>query len=154
MTREYEEKLEAGQKYQDYIVYELYNRGFPILQFNSKHFQINKGESINGVEIKHDRMFRQTQNLYIEFAEKKKEATQWVRSGIMREDNAKIMVIGDYQSAFVFFVKHLQEEGRRAGWRRIITDTSKGFLLPLERAEELAGWIIDFEPGEDVHQQL
>lgn len=70
MTEEYKEKFEAGIQYQDWVVEKLYDAGLPIISYSSKKYQNLIGENKAGLEIKFDRNWVKTGNLYIEIAEK------------------------------------------------------------------------------------
>ena len=59
------EKMESAGVYQDFIVDLLWGHGIPIAQYTSREYQLNVGESKNGIEIKHDERLVDTGNLYI-----------------------------------------------------------------------------------------
>ncbi len=70
-TEYYEAMLEVGNEYQDFVSEQLLKkRGFPLSLYSSKKNQFSKGESFQYIEVKYDRQFRVTGNLYIEVAEK------------------------------------------------------------------------------------
>lgn len=95
-TGYYGEKLDQGLEFQDYVTEEMYKIGWPIVGYSSKKFQVTRGENIMGAEIKNDQRFRETGNLYIEMEEKAYPTNpHYVKSGIMREDNSIIFIIGD-----------------------------------------------------------
>ena len=125
--------LEVGLEYQDFVMTLFYEMGLSIHPYSSRSEQYKKGENKAGIEIKHDRNFRKTGNLYIEIAEKSHASNvSFVSSGIYRNDNSWLYVIGDYDEAFIFgknVLKSLHVEGR---YRVHVGDTSKGMLLPVE----------------------
>lgn len=137
MTEYYVKKLGEGIEYQDFIVD---NIDVPITVFSSRIYQATKGESKCGIEIKHDRLFRSTGNLYIETAEKSNALNNnYVQSGIYRCDNTWLWIIGDYTTAYflskiqlIALDKHTLN-GKHI-FERKITATSQGFLLPIETA--------------------
>jgi len=107
-------------------------------------YQYTKGESKSGVEIKLDRRFKDTGNLYIEYGEKRPEAINFMPSGIERNDNSWLYCIGNYEILYILSKKWLKElrEDTESELRHITTATSKGFLLPKYLADEKAVNII------------
>jgi hypothetical protein len=129
----YKAKLDGALVFQDFVVDVAWQTmGLAIVQYSSKLYQAKVGESRTGVEIKHDEKFKETENLWIEVAEKARPRHgDYVPSGIFRNDNAWLYAIGDYDTIFFFskkFLRQLAESGRV----RIFpnhTKTSRGFLL-------------------------
>jgi hypothetical protein len=146
MTDEYKEKLEAGLEFQDYVAKKLIEViGIPVTTYSSKKFQL-KGENRQGFEIKFDRRYDETGNIYIETHEKSNaENPFYVDSGIYRDDNTWLYIIGDYNKLFIFGKRTLILMHDSKRYRQIITDTSKGFLVPNEKAETLCLKIINNE---------
>lgn len=145
MTTEYREKLEDALKFQDFIKHELYKRGIPVVFNDSRHYQYTEGENILGIEIKNDKLFRETGNLYIETEEKTDENNdEFVPSGICREDNSWLYIIGDQRTAYIFGINTLNYLWRTNKYRATGNPTSRGFLLPLDVAEKCAVRKIDF----------
>ena len=143
MTEYYKEKLEAGLAYQDYVCEQLrkHDPCMIVLPYSSHKWQISKGESASGIEIKHDMRMCETRNLYFETAEKSNaENKNYVPSGIYRKDNTWLYLIGDYDEAFLFSKHQLQkiyEDKEYCKRHRIyerLTPTSKGFTYPIEEA--------------------
>ncbi len=88
-----------------------------------------------GAEIKRDGKFRETGNLYIEVAEKAHPNNgNYVPSGICREDNSWLYIIGDEKTFYVLSPKILRMMTGR--YKHVQTPTSKGFLLPVRDAEK------------------
>lgn len=144
MTPYYKMQLEEGLKYQDFVKHELYKRGVPIVFNDSKYYQCEEGENILGAEIKNDKKFRETGNLYIETAEKSDETNEnYVKSGIYRDDNSWLFIIGDYATIYIFGVKHLVFVHNQGKYREIEKPTSRGFLYPITQAIPIALQIID-----------
>lgn len=101
------------------------------------------GENINGIEIKYDKKSCQTDNLYIETAEKSDAANpNYVPSGIFKDDNSWAYAIGDYVRIYVFSIKQLRFLYHRDVYKRVETPTSQGFLLPLKSAENWSLFIL------------
>jgi hypothetical protein len=133
MTPYYAQKLEEGLAYQDYVIELLYEAGLPVISYASKKYQHTVGENRAGLEIKNDQMFRKTGNLYIETAEKSNaNNAEYVPSGIFRNDNTWLYLIGDAQEVFVLSKKQLRLVKDK--YKQATTPTSKGFLLPVEEA--------------------
>lgn len=130
----YDKKLEEGLIFQDIATEELYKRGIVVVGYASRQFQRNRGENMLGAEIKRDGKFRETGNLYIETAEKSHPDNQsYVASGIWRDDNSWLYVIGDESTLFIFSSKYLRKLQKR--YKAMTTPTSQGFLMPIREAE-------------------
>jgi hypothetical protein len=135
MTEYYKEKLEQGLQFQDYVIDLLYDAGLPVVTYSSKQYQNNVGENRGGLEIKNDERFRETGNLYIEIAEKSDPANaRFVSSGIFRDDNTWLYLIGDRQEVYVLSKKQLILLYKSGKYNEVQTPTSKGFLLPVSCA--------------------
>lgn len=133
--KEYLPKFQDGLEYQDYVAAILFRYGIILNGFSSRIYQRELGENILGAEIKHDHKFRGTENLYIECAEKTtKNDANWRESGIHRKDKAWLYIIGDYDAFYIFAIKHLLKIEEK--YEKKENETSKGFVLPLEDAEE------------------
>ena len=146
LNKYYKEKLDQGLMYQDFVVEKLYDHGLPIISYSSKKYQIMIGENKAGLEIKNDDKFRNTGNFYIEIAEKSNpQKPHYVMSGIYRNDNTWLYLIGDYQDIYIFGKKHLIQMHQTGLYRKVEIPTSKGFLLPLSDAEKYAVKIINCE---------
>lgn len=138
MTEYYKNKLQQGLEYQDFIACEFAKIGIPLTSFSSKKYQYQKGENLQGYEIKNDQKFRQTGNLWIEIAEKKEASHKvWYDSGIKRSDNTIFYVIGDYKGAFIMQKSILSAFADKGRYKIRVNNnqTSKGFLLPVKDAE-------------------
>jgi hypothetical protein len=145
----YSELLEAGQQYQDRVMAVLYRIGIVALCYSSKMNQYTQGESITGIEIKYDRKWRTSGNLYIETHERTTTDRPFVKSGILREDNTWLWAIGDDSKLFLIGKKQLLLAYRMGKYRTVVTATSKGFLLPVEDAEQyLAVRTVELQEGE------
>ena len=149
MTPYYKTKLEEGLRFQDVATRELYQRGIVIVGYSSRHFQFNEGENMLGAEIKRDGRYCETGNLYIETAEKSNANNEhFIKSGIHREDNSWLYVIGDETILYIFstnYLRMLEKQFAGTRWKRkvIKMGTSKGFLIPKEDAEKYAIRIIN-----------
>jgi len=136
-TEYYKEKLQQGLYFQDYIMELLYKNGIPLISYSSKEYQNMIGENKAGIEIKNDMNFRKTGNLYIETAEKSKAENEYfVKSGIYRNDNTWLYLIGDKETVFVLSKKQLQILHGKNKYRNVKIATSRGFLLPIADVEK------------------
>ena len=143
MNEYYKEKLKQGLHFQDFVVEELYKIGLPIISYSSKEFQTLIGENKAGIEIKNDTNYTKTNNLYIEIAEKSNANNPvYIPSGIYRNDNTWLYLIGDYKKIFVFGKSLLLQLHKINKYKQIEIPTSKGYLLPLADAEKYAIRII------------
>ena len=132
----YAEKLQQGLEFQDVMTRELYQRGIVVVGYSSKRFQNDVGENLLGAEIKRDGRFRDTSNLYIEVAEKSDPRnSRFIPSGIMREDNSWLYVIGDEKTAYIFSIKYLRKLLKPRKWKKVTGTTSIGYLMPIADAE-------------------
>ncbi len=144
----HDNSLEIGHEYQDFIVEKFMDQlGISISLFQSKKYQFNVGESLQGVEIKYDARSTgdctyyecsSTGNVAIEVAEKSNPQNQiWVKSGIYRLDNSWLYVVGNYQMAWVFAKSILILLHKSNKYRTVQTlPTIKNMLLPIEVADK------------------
>lgn len=131
----YQGQLEIGVEFQDFATQELYQRGIVVVGYASRRYQIDRGENMLGAEIKRDGKFRGTGNLYLEVAEKAHpDNPVYVLSGIMREDNSWLYIIGDEREFWVFSTKCLRWLKDR--YRQVKKPTSIGHLMPLCDADK------------------
>lgn len=145
MTQDYKAKLEDAEEFQDFVSEKLRsaNPCIIIQAYCSKKYQRSHGESASGIEIKHDRRIngedgnKPTRNIYIETSEKPyPEYSEFIPSGILRNDNTWLYLVGDYTEAFLFSKKMLFRiyirigEYKDIGLREVSTPTSQGFVIP------------------------
>lgn len=138
-TGYYQQQLEDSQEFQDFLTKELSKRGIHIQCFSSKKYQWEMGESAGGTEIKYDKMFSKTGNLYIETHEKANPANpNYVPSGINR-DNILHWIQGDYGLVFMFSKRELSRYiySHTDRLKFVIKDTSQGYLLPKFEADNI-----------------
>ena len=142
MTEYYKGKMEAALEYQDFVADQLRKADPCIIigPYSSRKWQIDHGESASGIEIKYDMKKAETGNLYIEVAEKSRpEMPDYTPSGIMRDDNSWLYLIGDYDEAYLFSKKQLQNVYADSksypvrGIKRVQTATSIGILIPTDK---------------------
>ena len=133
----YSKQLEDGLVFQDIVTQALYQRGIVVVGYASRRFQRSHGENLLGAEIKNDKKFRSTGNVYIEIAEKAHpDRPNFTASGIMRDDNSWLYVIGDEKTFWIFATVYLKKLVSR--WPRKETHTSIGHLMPVSEADKYA----------------
>lgn len=143
MTEYYMEKLQQGLEYQDFIA-DYLRKSDPCIilgAYSSRKYQNERGESASGIEIKYDMQMHKTGNVYIEVAEKSNPSIlDYMPSGIMRNDNTWLYLIGDYEQALLFSKNQLKmlyanrERWKDRNIRQRQTQTSIGFTYPIEKA--------------------
>jgi len=143
----YEDCLNKGLEYQDFIATVLLKElGIPLSSLNSKKYQYEVGENLQGIEIKFDDMYKKTGNLYIEVKEKADpKNNSYATSGIFRNDNTWLYIIGDYENIFIFGKSHLQLMYKSSNYREVTTATSVGFLIGNEEAKKYALKYINYK---------
>ena len=142
MTELYKHNFQKGLEYQDFVADRLLkDYGIVVGAYSSKKYQQEHGESASGIEIKFDDRCAQTRNLYIETAEKSNEQNaEYVSSGIFREDNSWLYLIGNYKEAFLFAKAQLkriylsENLWEKRGIEKKQTGTSQGFVFPIDKA--------------------
>jgi len=133
----YNEKLEQALIFQDFVMEKLHEQGITIMNYGSKKYQHEKGENLAGIEIKNDTKFTETGNLYIETEEKANPLNKnYIKSGIYRNDNTWLYIIGDFDLFFIFGKNILILLHKSDKYRPVTTPTSKGFLLPICESEK------------------
>ncbi|KKM76086.1 hypothetical protein LCGC14_1383680 [marine sediment metagenome] len=142
MTQYYKDKLAEGQQYENFVMSrwpDVYpNRKLTIRE--SKYAQL-KGETEEGIEIKYDGRMEETGRVYIEMQEKTHiDNEKYVESGIYRNDNSKLFLIGNMTQWFLFSKEKLVWLDRLDPpflYRPKPTGTSIGFCIPVENAKHL-----------------
>ena len=134
-----ENRLKAGLLYQDFIVDLAWKQGLVIALYSSEEYQKGVGESRTGAEIKYDANYARTGNLYIETAEKAYPRDgDYYPSGIYAHEATWLYIIGDYDTVFLFPKKLLVMLDKAERYRRVIKETSLGFLIPDADAKKYA----------------
>jgi hypothetical protein len=138
MTDNYKLMLEKGLQFQDFITDILIKElGISLSTYSSQKYQNLKGENKQGFEIKFDDKYKDTGNVYIEVAEKSNPLNEnFISSGIYRNDNTWLYLIGDYKEIFIFSKKHLKLMYESKKYKEVIISTSKGMLIKKEDAEK------------------
>lgn len=148
MTDDYKTKLEEGLVFQDVVSQQLVMlKSITLTPLTSHIGQLQKGETLQGFEIKYDRLFRETKNLYIEYAEKSDPKNMsYVPSGILRNDNTWMYCVGDYEGLYLMQKKVLLMLKESNSVEHKQTSTSKGFVLPIKIAEKYFDYIEFIKP--------
>lgn len=140
----YSDKLEEGLQFQDFCTRQLYQRGLVVVGYASRKYQNEEGENMLGAEIKRDGNFRKTGNLYLEVAEKSHpDKPAYTSSGIMRQDNSWLFVIGDEGCLWIFGTLWLRK--LKDKYRQVKSPTSIGHLMPIDDADKYCIRKIEFE---------
>lgn len=135
-------QIEDGKLYQDFVVDVAWQAGLAIAQYSSRTYQLAVGESRGGVEIKHDKRYKETGNLCIEVAEKARPRPgAYAKSGVMREDHW-LYAIGDYDIIYFFASNLLRALFQAKRYREYETPTSQGFLIPEADAQKYAALVL------------
>lgn len=139
-------KIKSGLLFQDFVVDLCWQTiGLAIVQYVSEQYQNKVGESRTGVEIKHDEKVSKTGNLWIEVAEKARPRNgNYAPSGIYRDDNTWLYIIGDYSTVYIFGKRILRAicDSRKFPVIENNTKTSRGFLLPIGSAAQYASVVL------------
>ena len=131
MTDIYKENLLVGKKYENFVCKVLKGKiNLSIDIYENVQDQYNIGESQQGFEIKYDKRHKETNNIYIEVAEKSnKNNFNFINSGIYRDDNSWILLIGNYNVIYFFGINTLRLLYETDRFKKVNTETSKAFLL-------------------------
>lgn len=123
---------QQSQLFQNFVANELNKYGYLITLYNTKKEQFEIGESVEGFEIKNDKKYSTTGNLYIEIGEKSNDNNkQYCQSGIKRNDNTHTYIIGDQNKVWLFEKKYLLEITSGLTYIENKSNTSLGYLLPI-----------------------
>jgi len=142
MITYYDDELISGIAYQEHVTKFLNEHaGMNIKNYETKEEQYNIGENDAGIEIKFDKKFSITRRFWIETQERTSRFTSYVPSGIFRCDNSTDYLIGDYNTAFLFDKKVLQNISGDFEEEENHKFTSKAFFLPISKAKEIVKMI-------------
>jgi hypothetical protein len=138
----YKEKQDIdGREFQDLVAQTMLEQlGIPLQIYTSQAYQFKNGESRQGFEIKFDKKLSQTGNLYIETMETDNTGLVWIPSGVYRDDNSWAYIQGNFDVLYIFDKKMLKRycEVNQAKWLTCNKGTSRGLLLPQDRASRMA----------------
>lgn len=137
--------FQSGLEFQDYVCVLLAKKGIILQNLNSKLYQCQVGENLQGFEIKLDRLFKKYDHLSIEIAEKSRaDLPQWTPSGIYRNDNSWLYIQGNYETLYVFskrWLINLHKTGRYQNQE--LNGTVRKFYLPLRDADKYCAMKLD-----------
>ena len=134
-----------GKEYEEWVIakYPLVYPRRKLTLIETKQGQ-QRGETEEGVEIKlDDKIYSYSQEgrLYIEMYEKsRRENKDYIESGIFKNDNTTILLIGDYTVWFLFskrWLLWLEKLDPPFLYRPEPTGTSIGFCIPVPNAKRL-----------------
>jgi len=135
----YQAMLEESEEYMDWLCQRLMRYGIVLQNMCSKKGQL-KCENLLGLEIKYQKAYKATRNIWIEVREKKNLGiVDFVISGIYKCDNSWLLGCGDYQEFFLFTKKHLQRFHASLPPERTRLNnknTGMGFLMSRSEAME------------------
>jgi len=154
----HKDPLNIGQEFQDFIVEQASKElGITISIFQSKKYQYAKGESLQGVEIKYDarstgdRTYYDciaTNNVAIEIAEKtNSNNANYCPSGIYRNDNSWLYIVGNYDCAWIFAKTTLilLHKSPSAQYKINTMPTLISMLLPIKHADKYCAKKLTFK---------
>ena len=137
------DSFEVGNNFQDFVCIELAKENIILQNINSKKFQFETGENLQGFEIKFDarctgdNATNATGRLSIEIAEKTKaENSKFVPSGIYRSDNSWLYIQGNYHQFWIFSKKLLVMLHNSGRYEEAELPTVKKFYLPIPDADK------------------
>ena len=135
--------FEVGNEFQDFVCIELAKQSIILQNINSKKFQFNIGENLQGFEIKFDSRCTgdngtsATNRLSIEIAEKTQAVNMnYVASGIYRQDNSWLYIQGNYMNFWIFSKNILQGLHKSGRYEQHNLPTVKKFYLPIADADK------------------
>ena len=137
----------VGIEFQDFVCIELAKTGVILQNLCSKKYQFEKGENLQGFEIKYDSRFLDTGRLSIEVAEKSKaDNEKWIPSGIYARDDCWLYIQGNYSRIYIFSTNWLRRycEEKSVPIKEF-NGTIKRFFIPLQLCDRLAAKVLRFE---------
>lgn len=154
METKYEEKncnhkdpLQVGSQFQDFVSYMLSKEGIIIQNYSSNRWQREIGENIQGFEIKYDAyssgccMYKDVEpsgRVGIETEERTNTNRPWVPSGILRDDNSWLYIVGNYKSFWIFSKKDLLKLYDEKKYPiESYRSTLRGYYIPIDDADDL-----------------
>jgi hypothetical protein len=135
--------LDEAKDFEDFVFDTLmHERKLVCGGYKSRHYQTLHGESLNGVEVKLDREFRKTGNVWIETQERPSVDHEYKPAGIYHESDPWLFVIGDYSTLWAIASQSLRliHEANVCPEKENRTRTSRGFLLPVCKADRHAAF--------------
>ena len=137
---------QEGLEFQDFVCLQLARYHVVLQNLGSKKYQYERGENLQGFEIKLDTRCLEMGRLSIEVAEKtNRDAEFWTPSGIFRNDNSWLYIQGNYSIVYVF-AKNWLRRWHDAKRPEIFEShgTVRKFYLPLSIADTCATRVLRF----------
>lgn len=142
----YLDNLNDAHEFEDFVADVLYEQaGLVIHVYRSRKFQVAFGENRAGFEIKLDKRWQQTGNLFIETAERWNSQVDMKPAGIHGENWFYIQ--GDFTRFWLFATSALRNA--EPSYRSTSIDTAVGFLMPTSHADRLAARIFSFDKTQE-----
>ena len=145
-TTKYQELLNVGREFEVYVEDEFLKWGIDLEMYTDSEGQY-KGENKLGLEIKRDRRLADTNNVYIQYMERMDDNKPLVEAGILKKDNSKYWIVGDYDDYYIFYKKDLISiynkliNGEKIKGCRIIgvdkCSTSLGYIMNRENCKKI-----------------
>ena len=139
----HKDSFEVGNHFQDFVCIELAKCNIVMQNINSKKYQFEVGENLQGFEIKYDARCTgdggtiATNRLSVEIAEKSNaDNPNYIPSGIFRNDNSWLYIQGNFKEFWVFSKKFLISLYRTNKYELGKHPTIKTFYLPVEHADK------------------
>ena len=130
------ERLNESGKFEEYINSEFLKNGIDLGFYYYK--EQYKGENDFGIEIKNDKVLKNTGNIYIEYQERHTENDKWHDSGILKKDNSKYWLIGDIGEYYIIEKQKLLELYRNKEHEGLKEHkTSKGFIITIKKHKDI-----------------
>ena len=143
----HENSYEMGNNFQDFVCMELAKQNVILQNINSKKFQFETGENLQGFEIKLDNVCTGcgtpikwksgSARLSIETAEKSdRKNPYFVQSGIYRGDNSWLYIHGNYDMFWIFSVNMLRLLHKSGRYQEGHESTIQKFYIPITQADK------------------
>lgn len=134
------QQLKDSHAFEVYIDWLFRKQGIDIGLYYGKEQQYHMGETAAGIEIKYDKRSAETGNYYIEYQERMHSGSQWVESGILKQDDTKFYLLGTIDKFVIFerswlmgYYNRLVKNGEHLSDAMLVCEkahnTSKGFIL-------------------------
>jgi hypothetical protein len=148
----YEVRLSVGDAFAHQAIRWMTEQRFPMGYCWSYENQLVFGDTLARTEIKNDRRWMDTGNLFIEVRERPNDKALWLPAGIYHRTEPWFYLIGDETCLWFLPVRWLQRMHQTGKFQRKQTPTAEAFLLPVEMADKIAlkvwkGWLSETNGG-------
>lgn len=136
----YRADLKDGQDFERFSLAVLRRIGMDLRPAVGLKAQVRHGDTVAGLEIKNDRQYHDTGNLFIETAECPLPGQPLQPAGIYHPSEPWLYLIGDVENILIFGVKVLRRMHRSGKFQELLIGnrTARGFLVPFATAKDLA----------------